>query len=89
MLFLIRSRYHSGLVKRFGDYKAYANALTFGSRFEPREQQFSLVGVGERVQVAMVMYEITDLQYQAVYNVLSFSPASMMATTLDVVSQNI
>ena len=41
------------------------------------------------VQVAMVMYEMTDLQYQAVYNVLSFSPASMMATTLDVISQNI
>ena len=36
------------------------------------------------VQVAMVMYEMTDLQYRAVYNVLSFSPASMVATTLDV-----
>ena len=34
------------------------------------------------VQVAMLMYEMTDLQYQAVYNVLSFSPASMMATTM-------
>ena len=32
----------------------------------------------------MVMYEITDLQYQAVYNVLSFSPAGVMATTLDI-----
>jgi len=31
---------------------------------------------------AMVMYEMTDLQYQAVYNVLSFSLASMMATTM-------
>jgi bacteriorhodopsin len=30
----------------------------------------------------MVMYAMTDLQYQAVYNVLSFSLASMMATTL-------
>jgi bacteriorhodopsin len=30
----------------------------------------------------MVMYEVTDLQYQAVYNVLSFSLASMMATTV-------
>ena len=30
----------------------------------------------------MVIYEMTDLQYQAVYNVLSFSPASMMATTM-------
>jgi bacteriorhodopsin len=30
----------------------------------------------------MVMYEMTDLQYQAVYNVLSFSLASMMATTI-------
>jgi len=29
----------------------------------------------------MVMYEMTDLQYQAVYNTLSFSLASMMATT--------
>merc|ERR1712125_82102 len=33
-------------------------------------------------QVAMVMYAMTDLQYQAVYNVLSFSLASMMATTM-------
>merc|ERR1712028_277364 len=31
---------------------------------------------------AMVMYEMTDLQYQAVYNVLSFALASMMATTM-------
>jgi bacteriorhodopsin len=30
----------------------------------------------------MVMYPMTDLQYQAVYNVLSFSLASMMATTM-------
>jgi bacteriorhodopsin len=30
----------------------------------------------------MVMYEVSDLQYQAVYNVLSFSLASMMATTV-------
>jgi len=30
----------------------------------------------------MVMYEMTDLQYQGVYNVLSFSLASMMATTV-------
>jgi len=29
----------------------------------------------------MTMYEVTDLQYQAVYNVLSFALASMMATT--------
>ena len=28
------------------------------------------------------MYEMTDLQYRAVYNVLSFSLASMMATTM-------
>jgi len=28
------------------------------------------------------MYEMTDLQYQAVYNVLSFSLASMMSTTM-------
>merc|ERR1712064_225737 len=31
---------------------------------------------------AMVMYAMTDLQYQAVYNTLSFSLASMMATTM-------
>merc|ERR1712134_254959 len=31
---------------------------------------------------AMVMYAMSDLQYQAVYNVLSFSLASMMATTM-------
>merc|ERR1712151_456398 len=31
---------------------------------------------------AMVMYDMTDLQYQAVYNVLSFALASMMATTV-------
>merc|ERR1711972_1020107 len=30
----------------------------------------------------MGMYEMTDLQYQAVYNVLSFALASMMATTM-------
>merc|ERR1712125_176643 len=32
--------------------------------------------------LAMVMYSMTDLQYQAVYNVLSFSLASMSATTM-------
>merc|ERR1712003_284155 len=31
---------------------------------------------------AMVMYDMTDLQYQAVYNTLSFALASMMATTM-------
>merc|ERR1712151_949857 len=31
---------------------------------------------------AMVMYSMTDLQYQAVYNVLSFTLASMSATTM-------
>jgi bacteriorhodopsin len=30
----------------------------------------------------MVMYDMSNLQYQAVYNVLSFALASMMATTL-------
>ena len=30
----------------------------------------------------MVMYAMTDTQYQAVYNVLSFALASMMATTV-------
>jgi bacteriorhodopsin len=30
----------------------------------------------------MTMYEMTNLQYQAVYNVLSFALASMMATTM-------
>ena len=33
-------------------------------------------------QVIMTMYEMTDMQYQAVYNVLSFALASMMATTV-------
>merc|ERR1712170_204385 len=33
-------------------------------------------------RAAMAMYDMTDLQYQAVYNVLSFALASMMATTL-------
>ena len=41
------------------------------------------------VQVAIVMYERTDLQYRVVYNGLSFSRASMMAMTLDVISQSI
>merc|ERR550532_3638509 len=31
---------------------------------------------------AMVMYDMKDVQYQAVYNTLSFSLASMMATTM-------
>jgi bacteriorhodopsin len=30
----------------------------------------------------MAMYDMTDLQYQAVYNVLSFALAAMMATTV-------
>merc|ERR1719230_1362684 len=30
----------------------------------------------------MTMYEMSDVQYQAVYNVLSFALASMMATTM-------
>jgi len=30
----------------------------------------------------MVMYEMSDVQYQAVYNTLSFALASMMATTM-------
>merc|ERR1712193_171333 len=34
------------------------------------------------VSAAMVMYEMSDMQYQAVYNILSFSLASMMATTI-------
>merc|ERR1711972_386952 len=31
---------------------------------------------------AMVMYAMSDMQYQAVYNTLSFALASMMATTM-------
>merc|ERR1712224_73419 len=31
---------------------------------------------------AMTMYEMTDLQYQGVYNILSFALASMMSTTM-------
>merc|ERR1712182_187752 len=32
--------------------------------------------------MGMTMYEMSDVQYQAVYNVLSFALASMMATTM-------
>jgi len=35
-----------------------------------------------RIFAAMVMYVMSDLQYQAVYNMLSFALASMMATTM-------
>jgi len=38
--------------------------------------------LGQQQQAAMVMYEMTDMQYQAVYNCLSFALASMMATTM-------
>jgi len=38
-------------------------------------------GFAKRNLGAMVMYVMSDLQFQAVYNVLSFSLASMMATT--------
>jgi bacteriorhodopsin len=34
------------------------------------------------LSAAMVMFAMTNLQYQAVYNTLSFSLASMMATTM-------
>merc|ERR1712146_781959 len=39
-------------------------------------------GLGPLVSAAMVMYAMTDMQYEAVYNTLSFSLASMMATTM-------
>merc|ERR1711896_55157 len=38
--------------------------------------------MGLLLSKAMTMYEMSDLQYQAVYNVLSFALASMMATTM-------
>merc|ERR1711985_47254 len=38
--------------------------------------------MGFEASRAMTMYEMTDVQYQAVYNVLSFALASMMATTM-------
>merc|ERR1712232_605183 len=38
--------------------------------------------MGVRGFAIMVMYEMTDLQYQAVYNTLPFALASMMATTM-------
>merc|ERR1712178_381449 len=38
--------------------------------------------MGKSISSIMVMYAMSDLQYQAVYNVLSFSLASMMATTM-------
>jgi len=37
---------------------------------------------GSSASEAMVMYDMKDVQYQAVYNTLSFSLASMMATTM-------
>jgi bacteriorhodopsin len=40
------------------------------------------LGVAAVLYQAMVMYPMTDLQFQAVYNVLSFALASMMATTM-------
>merc|ERR1712137_1030704 len=39
-------------------------------------------GTSKSGSTAMVMYAMSDLQYQAVYNVLSFSLASIMATTM-------
>merc|ERR1712137_595206 len=39
-------------------------------------------GSSRKVLSKMVMYVMSDLQFQAVYNVLSFSLASMMATTM-------
>merc|ERR1712178_15469 len=39
--------------------------------------------MGKSISSIMVMYAMSDLQFQAVYNVLSFSLASMMATTWD------
>merc|ERR1712178_351428 len=38
--------------------------------------------MGKSISSIMVMYAMSDLQFQAVYNVLSFSLASMMATTM-------
>merc|ERR1712232_473879 len=38
--------------------------------------------MGVRGFAIMVMYAMTDMQYQAVYNTLSFALASMMATTM-------
>merc|ERR1712225_42190 len=38
--------------------------------------------VGQVHRPPAMMYPMSDLQYQAVYNVLSFSLASMMATTM-------
>jgi len=38
--------------------------------------------VGSSLLEKMVMYAMTDLQFQTVYNTLSFSLASMMATTM-------
>merc|ERR1711981_693283 len=38
--------------------------------------------VGQVHRPPAMMYEMSDLQFQAVYNILSFSLASMMATTM-------
>merc|ERR1711935_660503 len=48
-------------------------------KIEVLELLFSVSTFASR---AMVMFEMSDLQYQAVYNVLSFALASMMATTM-------
>merc|ERR1712113_27184 len=53
-----------------------SSAAVFG------EDHYLSARAGTRPSLAMVMYAMTDLQYQAVYNVLSFSLASMMATTM-------
>ena len=40
------------------------------------------IAKGNQPFAAMVMDEMTDFQFQVVYNVLSFALASMMATTV-------
>merc|ERR1712217_59210 len=52
------------------------------TRFQGRSLSLDPLPLRVCKRAAMAMYPMTDLQYQAVYNVLSFALASMMATTL-------
>merc|ERR1712178_49864 len=52
------------------------------TRLQGRSPKLESLVLSGCKRAAMAMYAMTDLQYQAVYNVLSFALASMMATTL-------
>merc|ERR1712039_959709 len=52
------------------------------TRFQGRSLSLDPLPLRVCKRAAMAMYPMTDLQYQAVYNVLSFALASMMSTTM-------